>query len=199
MAGGVVRPEAAHEYYRERPVRNAGFGYVGGNPLRYSDPRGEFGIVGAGIGAGLDLVLQIAIEGKSLNCVNWSQVGTAGALGAIGGGAFSGAFKLSKGSMKASNAVRRYRRGHHVPSTHDVHHWAIEKGGWFGKRLPDSVVNHPANLHPIERGIHQRLHNEYGPLGRWWYGTPDWAKTAELAAGAGVVAEVADDECECQQ
>jgi hypothetical protein len=97
------------------------------------------------------------------------QVGLSGTLGAIGGAAWGGTFKLSKGSMKAKNALRRYRRGHQVPRTHDIPHWGIEKGSGLGKSLPDSVVNHPANLNPIERGIHQQIHNEYGPLNRHRY------------------------------
>ncbi|MBK8815233.1 MAG: hypothetical protein IPN42_06850 [Methylococcaceae bacterium] len=100
--------------------------------------------------------------------------------------------------MKAANAVRRYRRGHQVPSTHDVHHWAIEKGSRLGRHLPDSIINHPANLNPIERRIHQNIHNKYGPLARWWHGTPEWAKAAEVSTGTGVAAELADDDCGCQ-
>jgi len=174
------------------------YGYANQNPQLYIDPTGEFGIAGAGIGAGLDLAFQLLIEGKSLDCVNWTQVGVAGALGAIGGGVMSGAFKLTKGSMKATNAVRRYRRLHNVPRTHDVHHWAIKKGSTIGRRLPDSVVNHPANLHGVERALHRGVHNDFGPLGRWWYGTPNWAKAGEGALGSGVIAEMADGDCECQ-
>lgn len=111
----------------------------------------------------------------------------------------SGAFKLTRGSMKATSALRRYRRLHEVPRTHDVHHWAIEKGSAIGKRLPDWVVNHPANLHPIERAVHQGIHNTFGPLGRWWYGTPNWAKAAQGSLATGAAAELADDEgCGCQ-
>jgi hypothetical protein len=119
--------------------------------------------------------------------------------------ALGGTFKLSKGSMKWKDARRRYRRGHDIPATHDVHHWGIEKNGSVAKQLekflgPDTkyaIVNHPANLNPIERTTHQAVHNTFGPLGRWWHGTPGWAKSAQGAAAAGAAGEAMKD-CECR-
>ncbi|WP_432735941.1 hypothetical protein [Ralstonia solanacearum] len=159
------------------------YSYVDGNPTTQTDPNGEFGIVGALAGARIDLAIQTLIEGKSFRCVNWLQVGVSGALGAIGGAGLGGTFKLTSGSMKWANVSRRYRRLHKVASSQDVHHWAIEKGSTLCKQLPDSIVNHPWNLNPIERSVHQQIHNEFNALERWWYGTPNWAKAAQGSLG----------------
>ncbi len=63
-----------------------------GNPINRIDPTGEFGLVGAGIGAGLDLALQLIENGGNLGCVNWHSVLTSGVMGAFTGG-FAGATK----------------------------------------------------------------------------------------------------------
>jgi len=175
------------------------YAYANSSPIDTEDPAGELGVIGALFGGGLDLAYQTLIEGKSLKCVNWAQVGGAAALGAIGGAGIGGAFKLSKGSMKTANALRRYRRGNDIPRTHDVHHWGIERSSSLGRRLPDGVVNHPANLNPIPRALHQDLHNRFGPVQRWWHGTPDWAKAAEISALSGGAAEQIDSECGCEK
>jgi len=178
--------------------------YVGNDPINYVDPYGEFGFVGALLGAGGELAWQMLVEGKSIKCVDWLEVGGAGALGAVGGGFTRGAFKLSKGSMKWSNARRRYRRLNRTPSTHDVHHWAINRNGPIGRHIPNAVKNHPANLNSIERGIHQRIHGnhptlpKFDPFRRWWHGTPEWAKSAQVSAGAGAAAAAGTSGCDCE-
>jgi hypothetical protein len=53
-------------------------------------------------------------------------------------------------------------------------------------------------LQAIDRAVHQGIHNSYGPLGRWWYGTPGWAKAVQGSAGAGAVGEALQD-CECSR
>lgn len=187
--------------------------YVYNNPLNYTDPTGEFGLVGAGIGAILDLGGQLLANGGNWNCVSWTQVGVAGALGAVGGGALGGVFKHAVSGKKWSqlskawkNVSPRYRKaqqraGNAPDGDWDAHHWAFPRRGETGP----TWRNHPANLNPVPREIHQRIHgnhptlDQFGPLGRWWYGTPEWAKAAQGSLAGGLAGDAATaGDCGCQ-
>ena len=156
----------------------------------FTDPTGEVGFLGAGLGGLGDLAWQTIVEGKSLRCVDWGEVLKSAALGAAGVGLAKlghRAWKFRKfhrKSMKAKNASRRYRRADKVPPTHDAHHWAIGKKS----QASNAVKNHPLNLNPIPRNVHQRitgnsLEKPFGPVSRWWHGHPGWTKDLEGAAG----------------
>jgi len=60
------------------------FGYVGGNPITYVDPRGEFGwmIAGAFIGGGMNIITQLNQGGD----FKWRSFVSSTATGALGGG-----------------------------------------------------------------------------------------------------------------
>lgn len=196
-------------YIQADPVGLSGglnrYVYADANPLAVIDPTGEFGVLGAALGAGTELAIQLALNGGDLKCVDWWAVGIGGLTGAIGGAALGKVFRLPKGKMNWKNVRRRYRRAHDVPATEDVHHWAIEKNGSFAKAIEktfgtdvkNNIVNHPANLNPIDRATHQGLHNAFGPLARWWYGTPAWAQAAEGSIAAGAAGELQKD-CTCR-
>jgi len=75
-----------------------------------------------------------------------------------------------------------------------VHHALLERNQGIGKYLPDWFKNQPFNLKPMPSAqIHDRMtHAAWGQpqlnfFQRWHYGTPDWAKWAQLGtAGKGV-------------
>ncbi len=83
------------------------YGYARQNPGRYMDPRGEFGLLGALIGGGVNFGSQM-IAGlvrygftdfkRAFNCVDFSKVATSAAFGAIGASPL--------GVIRASGSVR---------------------------------------------------------------------------------------------
>jgi hypothetical protein len=81
------------------------YAYVGGDPLRYSDPNGEcpWCLAGAIIGGGLNLGVQLYQNGGNLGEVNWLHVGVATATGALGGGA--GSWLFAKTTNLAINII----------------------------------------------------------------------------------------------
>jgi RHS repeat-associated protein len=82
--------------------------YVYNNPINYTDPTGEFGVLGALIGGGIDLFLQLSQNGWNLSCVNPWQVAGAAALGAVTGGlgAAVGRQGLTAGLKGLSNQTK---------------------------------------------------------------------------------------------
>ena len=175
------------------------YNYADANPVQYVDPTGEYGILGALVGGGSDLAFQTLIEGKSLSCVDWTEVGLAAGLGAVTGGT-GNALKLGRAwqranrSMKWENARRRYRRAQNVDRSQDVHHWFFPNRS----KISGSIKNHPLNFNPIPRTVHQRLHQSGNPLRKWWDGWPGWAKAASGAPLAGAAADAGKSECGCQ-
>ncbi|WP_164727065.1 RHS repeat-associated core domain-containing protein [Shimia sediminis] len=88
------------------------YGYVTQSPLRFIDPKGEFGVIGAAIGAISNFAIQTAVNlymydvdlEKSLKCVNFSDVILSGAFGAVGASPVS-VYKATRKAKRASGVV----------------------------------------------------------------------------------------------
>jgi RHS repeat-associated protein len=89
------------------------YSYVSANPVNATDPSGEFGLVGAGVGAGIggigNLLYQLYNNGGHLGCVNWGEVAAFAAGGAaIGSGAeLLAALFAEEGSVLEGTALAR--------------------------------------------------------------------------------------------
>ena len=68
--------------------------YAFNNPVTYADPTGEIVflpiLVGAGLGALVDIGMQLVFNGGNVNDISWGSVAVSAGLGALGGGLGSG-------------------------------------------------------------------------------------------------------------
>ncbi|MDR0717764.1 MAG: RHS repeat-associated core domain-containing protein, partial [Azoarcus sp.] len=95
------------------------YGYVGGDPLNYNDPTGEFGIVGGVLGIAINFGGQFAINlwqsdwdwRRSLRCVDYFDVVVAGIWGFYGPTGFAqGIMGKPGGGMTGREAQRAFWR-----------------------------------------------------------------------------------------
>jgi RHS repeat-associated protein len=84
------------------------YAYAGGNPETYVDPDGRIiqvlipVVVGAGVGAGLDALGQLALNGGRFDCLDWKSIGVSAVLGGVfGGGEFAAARALRLRQLEA--------------------------------------------------------------------------------------------------
>jgi RHS repeat-associated protein len=93
------------------------YGYVGGNPIKFFDPRGEFGLAGAALGGlsnfGFQLAKNYLLYGDAwtaLICVDIKSVAISAALGAVGVSTLK-AFKTGGlGSAAATQGIGSYAK-----------------------------------------------------------------------------------------
>ena len=132
--------------------------------------------LGAALNGGLavsDLFLATAIE-KAV-----AKGGLYALKGAIGESAASQGWKNARKKMGELKMLDPYQHGHH---------WFIPQKGW-GTDIPNWIKNHALNIKGMPSAeVHGRLTGSYkgkpqfGPLGQYWYGTPDWSKVATVSA-----------------
>ena len=84
------------------------YAYVANDPVNKVDPDGEFGqvVIGAIVGGGADIAIQMAVEGKSFDEVNLGSVAVGANTGATGLGAVSQGMKAYRAVQAARSASR---------------------------------------------------------------------------------------------
>ncbi|MDC8448224.1 MAG: hypothetical protein LV473_07690, partial [Nitrospira sp.] len=99
-------------FISEDPIGFAGgdtnlYAYAQNNPLSYNDPSGycPWCLVGAALGATLNVGSQLAANGGNLGAINISQVGLAAASGFLGGGLGQLTRELSVGANILANSA----------------------------------------------------------------------------------------------
>jgi RHS repeat-associated protein len=83
------------------------YNYVQSNPISYADPSGEIAwfaapFIGALIGGGIDLGIQLYRNGGRLECVDWIDVGISSGLGAVFGSTGPSGILFGRGGTKAA-------------------------------------------------------------------------------------------------
>ncbi|ACE84971.1 RHS repeat-associated core domain-containing protein [Cellvibrio japonicus] len=82
------------------------YAYVHNDPVNYTDPTGEFGIFGAAIGIGFEIISQASKGDLGFNANSMSKIAIAGAVGAVTGGIGGRlATQALQGTISASKAV----------------------------------------------------------------------------------------------
>ena len=216
-------------YIQADPIGLAGgqspYSYAMGNPLRYTDPTGEFvpaviafcmtplgavactSVVGAITGVISELAIQAgsnAWNGRDVfdrNCYDWTEVGIAGGLGALGGGAGR---ILGGGLRYGANSLTRETG---LEWSHSIGKQLVDKftGGKLNQMLNQRgglngrwVTDYEHYMHDPDRwlkGGAKVWGDKYAPWRQPFGRTPAWMRGIGTGTGAGVAAGEADGQC----
>ena len=186
------------------------YGYALQSPMVWTDPTGEFVAApwailgGIAIGAGLDFLWQMYRNGGDIDCVNWAEVGLAGAVGAFGG-AWGHAWKAgaAKWRPRGGPAQAAFRELHGLGKDYIAHHAIFSAGGQALRNVP-GFQHGWWNFRGVQLEIHKGVHRYktvpyLNPFRRWLYATPAWLLGAQGSAWLGTGAQFAlGERCGCE-
>ncbi len=142
--GRFLRPDPMQDEY----PGISPYVYAANNPLKYVDPDGRLptAVIGAIFGAGLDITIQVAIEGRSLEEIDLGSVAISAVAGAAGVGLATKLSKLGKVAQYGTEGVvdAGFSAAHQLNETGEVD--VIETGidvvaGVIGGKAGNFVKN----------------------------------------------------------
>ena len=86
------------------------YGYVLNDPVNLIDPTGEYGIVGALIGAAVEVGVQYATNGQDFKKIDWGDVAVSALVGAVAPGIFETGKMVAKSGKAAKELLRQKER-----------------------------------------------------------------------------------------
>ena len=170
------------------------YAYVGGDPLTFTDPTGEFAW-GLAFGAA-DLAWQLYQNDGDISCVNWGEVGLSLLGGGLLNGLLKGAFKFKTVGSHTWNATRKWMNKNNIQPTEfgqPRHHWALERNQGLGQYFPDAIKNQPWNTNPVSSSFNSWMSKSpwRAPLG-----APSWVP--EVAGGSALALGGGGSGCGCR-
>ncbi|QEG41240.1 CARDB domain-containing protein [Roseimaritima ulvae] len=122
--------------------------YANNNPVMASDPTGEILfvpiLVGAGIGAALDIGVQLATNGGNVGDISWGSVAVSAGLGALGGGIGSAGAKIGGAGARRAG----FEFSHWIPARFS------NPSSKFYKGLPRWLTQNNLNGNFVPRWLH---------------------------------------------
>jgi RHS repeat-associated protein len=131
------------------------YGYVLNDPVNLTDPSGTIAfvpiLIGAAIGGGLDLAVQLIGNGGNFGCVDWTEVAANAALGAVGGH-FSNLRRLQK-IDDAAEAARQLRTAQRARRLSDMERGINQGENATTVKQVGQAATRPSSYNQTGRGV----------------------------------------------